>query len=176
MIYSGNVRNLLCPMIIIFRRGWVGDLMFIKLACECEWETVNSEPDKPYKFRNGITNYMKDTYEKPAVYRWVIDNEYYVGETVNLCRRIGNYLNTPKMKFNEAGKMLPHQQTTNINLNARLRASTNNHIEFLKFDEIQFGDATDKLTDLNNNCIRLLVEKIVILDHEVNRQTLLNKD
>jgi hypothetical protein len=79
---------------------------------------VNSRPDKPYKFPDGITDHMKATYEIPVIYRWVIDNEYYVGETVNLCKRIGNYLKAPKPKYREDGKMLPHQQTTNINLNA----------------------------------------------------------
>jgi len=150
-------------------------LMFIKIAWGCEWKTVNSRPDRPYKFPDRITDHMKATYEMPAIYRWVIDNEYYVGETVNLCKRIRNYLNAPKPKYREDGKMLPHQQTTNINLNARLRAGTNNRIEFLKFDELQFGDATYKPMDLTNNHIRLMVEKIAILDHEAKHQKLLNK-
>jgi len=148
--------------------------MDIKL--ECEWKTVDSEPDIPYKFPNGITNHMKKAYyKKPAIYRWVIDDEYYVGETVDLYRRISNYLNAPNPKYNEKGKMQPHQQTTNINLKARLVASINNRIEVLKFDKLQFGDVTYKIMDLNNNHIRLMVEKIAILDHEANHLTLLNK-
>jgi hypothetical protein len=118
---------------------------------------------------------MKAIYEIPAIYRWVIDNEYYVGETINLCNRIRGYLKAPKPKHDEAGKMLPHQQFTNINLNSRLRASTDNCIEFLKFDELQFGDATYKTIDLNNSHMRLMIEKIAILDHEINHQKLLNK-
>ena len=66
-------------------------MMFIKIACECEWKTVNGKPDEPYKFPERITNHMKALYEIPAIYRWVIDNEYYIGETVDLCKRIGNY-------------------------------------------------------------------------------------
>jgi hypothetical protein len=148
--------------------------MYLELACE--WKTVNSEPDIPYKFSNGITNHMKKAYyKKPAIYRLVIDDEYYVGETVDLYRRIRNYLYAPEPKYNEKGKMHPHQQTTNINLKARLDASINNRIEVLKFDKLQFGDVIYKITDLNNNYIRLMVEKIVILDHEANHLKLLNK-
>jgi hypothetical protein len=84
-------------------------------------------------------------------------------------------LNASKQKYNEAGKMLPHQQTTNINLNARLRASTNNRIEFLNFDEIHFSDATYTPVDLSNTHIRLMVEKIAITDHEAKHQKLLNQ-
>lgn len=150
--------------------------MFINIACDCEWKPVNYELGKPYKFPNEITEYMKDCYSIPAVYRWVIDNEmYYVGESKNICRRINAYLRAPEPKFNEAGKMLPHQQTTNINMHAKLRASSSNRIEVLAFDELKIGDATYTPENLNNNRLRLLIEKIAILDHAIKHQKLLNR-
>jgi hypothetical protein len=134
--------------------------MFIKIICECEWIPVKSEHGEPYKFPDDITKFMMDNYTMPAVYRWVIDGEmYYVGESKDLCRRIKAYLRAPKPKFNENGKMLPHQQTTNIKMHEKLQASRN-CIEFLKFDRLQFGDATYTYNDLKNHHIRLLVEKM----------------
>jgi hypothetical protein len=38
-------------------------------------------------------------------------------------------LDAPKAKYNEAGKMHPGLQTTNIIMNARLQSSDNNRIE-----------------------------------------------
>lgn len=149
--------------------------MRIKILCDYEWKKVERKPNEPYKFPEDITIHMKDNYSVPAIYRWVIDNQYYVGETVDLCKRIENYLYAPKPKYNEAGKMLPHQQTTNIKVNACLCAATNNCIGFLEFNELQFGDVTCKTIDLNNKNIRLMVEKIAIFDHVANHQKLLNR-
>jgi hypothetical protein len=149
--------------------------MHIKFDCKCEWKTVNSENSKAYGFPNETTEFMKDRYSTPAVYRWVIDNErYYVGESKNLYRRINAYLKAPKPKYNQDGKMIPHQQTTNINVHNELQASSNNRIEFLEFNELQFGGATYKLDDLENNHIRLLVEKMAIQDHVAKHLKLLN--
>jgi hypothetical protein len=82
-----------------------------------------------------------------------------LGETVDLCSRIRAYLDAPKAKYNEAGKMLSGQQTTNIIMNARQQSSDNNRIEILKFNELQFGDATYFPNDLADTQSRLLVEK-----------------
>jgi hypothetical protein len=99
-----------------------------------------------------------------------------VGGNRDLCSRIRAYLDTPKAKYNEAGKMLPGQQTTNITMNGRQQSSDNSRIEILKFNELQVGDANYLHNDLADTQSRLLVEKIAIVDHAAKHQKLLNLD
>ena len=82
----------------------LADTFSIDFNLKIHWKPVLSDDSNQavhkYYFPNRITTFMNKTYMNNAVYRWDIYREtpedsriIYVGETVDIIRRIRGYLN-----------------------------------------------------------------------------------
>jgi len=114
------------------------------LEIKCEWQKLNHED-----YKNFNSN--------PAVYMWIIDDIYYVGETLNLKKRINGY--------NHPGKT----QWTNIRMKNELDKA--NEIEFyilnisyLKLNNHELINKSNSQENvLKDSFIRRLVENYFIV-------------
>jgi hypothetical protein len=70
------------------------------------WIAVQSSQSASYSFPELVSKYLRKQYNKPAVYRWLIErngkSSIYIGETENLGRRLQHYLKPgPSQKTNK---------------------------------------------------------------------------
>lgn len=68
----------------------------LHISMPFEWVPVLADGVKPYEFPDQVTQYMRQHYRGPGIYRWVIGNQgeiagLYIGETDELPRRIYQY-------------------------------------------------------------------------------------
>jgi len=72
---------------------------------DVSWHTLESGQGELWAFPNAVTRYMRDQYGGPALYRWCVTGPgndepqmIYIGEAVNLIRRVRNVLRPGKLK------------------------------------------------------------------------------
>lgn len=138
-----------------------------------EWETVYQEQEvgSPYQYPTFTTKYMKQNYKLPAVYRWhiKIDNKsvLYVGQTNNLLRRIGNYINATS-----------HQKTSIRIKNELQQLITQNaeiYLERMVFEVIYLNSQTITYADLSHEYVRIFLENWLLINYHAQEIELLNK-
>lgn len=105
---------------------------------------------------------IPNTDQKPGIYRWKIVKangltSYYIGEAVNLRRRIRQYCFPG-----------PTQQTSiriNKLLKSELKKRSKISLEFLVLHKLNFGKHILTEIDLSCKHVRLLIENLVLLEH-----------
>ncbi len=137
-------------------------------------EVVLSDAKKEYLFPKQITQFMKDRYKHPAVYRWDIYRNrpedqklIYIGEAQQLCpQRINGYLNPG-----------PSQQT-----NKRIKDKFQSYLdqglkiglEIFHFDRIIVGDFSFTRSDIGDKHLRRFLEELLIIYYRRKGFTILN--
>lgn len=144
----------------------------IELKVAFEWETVLSSDEIYYVFPGPITDFMKEKYKKPVIYRWTIEFEgnektFYVGETLRFCpNRLNGYLAPGS------------DQHTNIRLSnlfhESIRNGANLKLEILKMSGAFVNDLDLQEKDLEKQDIRRLIEKLLISLYRNQGLNLLN--
>ena len=146
----------------------------IKVEFAYQWKPVLIEVDKEYYFPKRITQFMRKTYNHPAIYRWNIfrnepDDEklIYIGEAQELCpQRINGYLNPG-----------PSQQT-----NKRIKEKLQGYLdkgfkiglEILRFDNIKIENFALTNNDLNDKHVRRFVEELMVIIYKQKGFQILN--
>lgn len=72
----------------------------IELQVMFEWEAVHQSDAEEYVFPRPVTEFMRRFYNKPAIYRWIVERTdigdeplIYIGEAARLCPdRLSGYL------------------------------------------------------------------------------------
>ena len=144
----------------------------IEFKVAFDWEIVLASEKHDYKFPNPITDFMKQKYGKPVIYRWTIDRgenakSFYIGETVKFCPdRLSDYLSPG-----------PSQQT-NIRLNQYFQEGVENganlKLEILKMSGAFVNDLDLQDKDLKHQDIRRLIEKLLVTLYRNQGLDLLN--
>ncbi len=145
-----------------------------EISIQYEWKPILSSTSQEYLFPDRITDFMKQKYSIPAIYRWILYREdragpckMYIGSAKQLCpQRIRGYLNPG-----------PTQKT-----NKRLNTIFNDHknrgfkigIDYLEFKELRVGSLDFK--DLDKRDVRLFLERAMISLYNKESYRLLNKD
>lgn len=139
-----------------------------------DWISVFRDEDVPYIFPQKITNYMKDNYGRPAIYRWNIYKDIpmdqkliYIGETTKLCPgRLNGYL-----------KPGP-SQATNKRLNRKFINLADRgykvQLEILRLGKFSISDITLTSADLYSKHTRRFIESLLIIYYLKRGHDLLN--
>lgn len=145
----------------------------ITLTIGFEWQPVLENESSQYVFPNTITAYMRQKYRAPAIYRWIIESDgriesVYIGETEELCpRRVYGYLNPGP------------SQMTNIRINNLfddlIKKGKTIRLEYLVFSDFSFDGKKITAQDLVKKNIRVLLENIMITQHDNDGITMLNQ-
>ncbi|MCE9653557.1 MAG: hypothetical protein K8Q89_10995 [Nitrosarchaeum sp.] len=145
----------------------------INLTIDFEWNSVLENKSDQYVFPNIVTDYMRQKYRMPAIYRWIVDSDgmiesIYIGETVELCpRRVYGYLNPGP------------SQMTNIRINnlfdELIKRGKIIRLEYLVFSDFLFDGKKITDQDLIKKNIRVLLENIMITHHENAGVVILNQ-
>jgi hypothetical protein len=146
----------------------------LEISIQYEWRPILSSESQEYRFPDRITDFMKQKYNIPAIYRWILYRndradpcKMYIGSAMQLCpQRIRGYLNPG-----------PTQET-----NKRLNSLFNDHknrgfkisLDYLEFEELRVGSLGFK--DLGEKDVRLFLERAMISLHKWKSYRLLNKD
>lgn len=97
----------------------------IQLCLDLVWDSVITRSGTQYQFPQAKSALSEEVYSRPVVYRWCVSKPgkephvCYIGETDNLFRRIGNYLNAHPAKaryfalLNVSGKRSPMARSSN---------------------------------------------------------------
>jgi len=145
----------------------------IEVKVTFEWEAVRSSETVEYEFPKPITEFMRQFYKKPMVYRWIVElpdtdeTLMYIGEAARLCPdRLSGYL-TPG----------PTQQT-NIRLNQQFHEFIAHggriRLEILKMNGAFVNDLDLTEEDLGRQDIRRLIERLLITLYRSQGVNLLN--
>jgi hypothetical protein len=158
------------------RVGLEAGKLTVNLTIEYEWKPLTNQKGKVYTFPTKLSEFERgfsSRHSTPAIYRWVVKEEdnilaVYIGETENLSRRIGGYLNPG-----------PSQQT-NIWLNQLFRdcinCGLNVELEVLNFHAILNGHSISQL-ELEDKHTRLMIESLMVKAQEIeNTYIVLNRD
>ncbi len=129
-------------------------------AFEFTWEPILEDGLNAYRFPTKVSKWMRVNLEQPAIYRWVPFREtpgdlgqLYIGETVNLPRRIGNYLNP-----------YPRQQTSwrlNKLFEGFIQEGISISLDVLRFQPFNLGEASISESDLDDKLIRRFIEHML---------------
>lgn len=141
------------------------------LKFEYHWHAVEGSPGVAYLFPGAVTHYVTANYSLPAVYRWaILDTQgrfvaVYFGETENLTRRIGQYLNPGR------------KQQTNIQLKERfddeLRKGSRIELRCLAFEPFSVCGRRFSLDDFRKGYVRRVLENLALaLEHDAGPQVL----
>ncbi len=136
---------------------------FDRISIEYHWRDVQTEEGKPYRYPASISEYMKRTYAKPAVYRWAFfrnsDAPYAanIGEAENLAeQRAPNYL-----------KAHPSQKT-NYRMKGEFEAAISEgaeiRLQIQEFKPFALNNVVVIESALYNQHVRKMLENMVIAD------------
>ena len=137
------------------------------------WEPILEDGLSAYRFPAKVSKWMRTHLEGPAIYRWVPYREtpgdlgqLYIGETVSLPRRIGNYLNPyPGQQTSwRLGKLFEGfiQEGLTIGLDA------------LRFQPFDLGEISISESDLDDKLIRRFIEHMLATYYRKSGWTLIN--
>ena len=134
--------------------------MRLKIELSYDWAKVQRREGSEYSFPDKLTEFMKEKYSSPAVYRWVIEragckNEVYIGETENLYKRLNGYISPGE------------KQATNTRINNILRQRQNQklkvNLEVLQVDYLKVGELSFSKCDLGNLFLRKFIECLMLV-------------
>jgi phosphoenolpyruvate synthase/pyruvate phosphate dikinase len=146
----------------------------IEVKVMFEWEAVCQSETEEYVFPKPITEFMKQLYKKPVIYRWIVERTdtndemlMYIGEAARLCPdRLSGYL-VPG----------PTQQT-NIRLNQQFHECIAHggkiRLETLKMTGAFVNDLDLTEKDLSRQDIRRLIERLLVTLYRSQGINLLN--
>lgn len=137
--------------------------METEIQIELRWSPVMAGEDKPYRFPLELTQFMRDNYSRPGVYRWAFDGpagkleSAYIGEAQDLVDRWKG--------FRKPGP----SQVTNKRVHALLQEALLKgygiRLETLSFPQLKIQGVRLSPPDLRNPYARKLMENLAILDH-----------
>ncbi|MCE2463190.1 MAG: hypothetical protein J4F46_04640 [Dehalococcoidia bacterium] len=146
----------------------------MNIALRYNWTPVENVPDVPYHFPQEVSQHLRDSWRGPAIYRWIVFQQkpgnlqqFYVGETDLLHRRIYQYLN-PRPT-----------QLTNQSLNAGFKKELEDGrkviLEALCFEPFNLEDISISMADLTDKWVRRFLENLFIVYYSKSGYTVLNE-
>jgi len=135
----------------------------LKVDLSYQWEPVFVDKNCGYLFPEQLSEFMRQEYKKPAIYRWNIfrykpgDKKLiYIGEAKELCpQRINGYLNPgPTQQTNKRMKEIFQSY-----LNEGLKIG----LEILNFEKILIDSSVFTRDNLHNKHFRRLIEELMII-------------
>jgi len=122
------------------------------------WIPIQGLKDVPYRFPEVASRYLKEQYERPAIYRWIVQREQkqyiYIGAAENLGRQLVHYLKPGPA------------QTTNLRLRAFLdqenALGASISFEVLLFEPFSINGRQYTPADLGTKEVRCLLENLLI--------------
>ncbi|MNR82476.1 hypothetical protein D3C72_132350 [compost metagenome] len=142
-------------------------------AFDFTWEPILEDGFSAYRFPTKVSKWMRVNHEQPAIYRWVPYREtpgdigqLYIGETVNLPRRVGNYLNP-----------YPRQQTSwrlNKLFEGFIQEGITISLDVLRFQHFNLGEVNVSESDLDDKLIRRFIEHMLASYYRKSGWTLIN--
>ena len=145
----------------------------VEALIQFEWLPVEVEPGVPYLFPNPLSRHVHSTCKGPALYRWNVFRQtpgdlrvFYVGEAVQLVRRLRNYLRPGSLQT--AGRI-------NAELSAVVEAGKSVMLERLSFSPFSLSGRTVTPDDLEDRHIRRFIESWLILHHICCGHRVLNR-
>lgn len=138
------------------------------------WHPLITLRKSRYAFPQSRTVLREEDWSKPFVYRWSVVNSAgvlaacYIGETDNLFRRIGNYLNAHASQA----------QCFRISQRFREELAKGSVVELqtVFFETFAINDQFIELSGLSDPAKRKLVENMAIILHDRVHCELLNED
>jgi hypothetical protein len=140
---------------------------------DIRWESVETSPGVAYRFPDPITQFLRERWTRPAVYRWSVHEPasgqvrlYYVGESARFVRRLRSYLHPG-----------PRQRTAlrlHARFNEELQRGRRVELEVLQFDQIEVAGEVFEPHDLRGTSVRRLLENLLIVRHQRAGDILLN--
>ncbi|MBI1955769.1 MAG: hypothetical protein HYS38_05200 [Acidobacteria bacterium] len=133
----------------------------LEIAPKFDWLPVVTKNDVPYFYPNNQFTLSRDTYSRPAIYRWSLHTQegkrkFLVGETENLYKRIGHYLkhgnprNTHHIKIREM-------------FDKTLDSGGEVSLEILKFEPFKINGVSFLPDRLYDPFVRLVLENLCCL-------------
>jgi hypothetical protein len=145
-----------------------------QLSLDVRWDAVRTESGTAYRFPQPQRVLSKKRHAVPVVYRWCVSkpgaepHACYIGETDNLRRRVGNYLNAH----------ISQGQVFRVAQRLREEVSRGSVVELqvLQFETFFINGNYVEPSGLSNPARRKLMENIAIILHDAARCELLNED
>jgi hypothetical protein len=131
------------------------------LDIKYHWSNVQITQGYNYQYPSELSGFMNTQYCRPAVYRWVVWaptrglSAFYIGETEDLARRIGQCLSPGK------------QQATNLRLKAYFDSSIARNelveLQTIEFEEFSINQVVFSMDKLAHAHIRRMLENLVLV-------------
>ncbi|MCI0724311.1 MAG: hypothetical protein L0338_35910 [Acidobacteria bacterium] len=132
------------------------------LEIKYHWADVQSSQGVTYRFPEKVTDFMKEKYTRPAVYRWTVRSAtlslraLYVGETDNLVRRVGQYLSPGA------------RQATNLRLKAYFDAARGRderiELQAFEFEPFEINKVQFTRDLLGHSHVRKMLENFILAE------------
>jgi hypothetical protein len=128
------------------------------IATNFDWKPVVNRKAEPYLYPNDLSTLSRDLNSRPAIYRWSLGpqdgrNEFLVGETENLYRRIGHYLK------HKSGAHVEFRNSFDKARNSGREVS----LQILKFEPFNINGIIFSLDRLHDPFVRLVLENLCCL-------------